>query len=686
MDVEKGVLAVDFETASAADLKKVGQWAYSLHDSTRVYCAVFGYAEEPGVYSFSEWGPGAELPEPVVDYLFAGGRLVAHNAAFEKAIWANILLPNFDFPFVELGQWRDTQVLGLSCNLPMSLDGLAHALGCPVQKDKEGAALMRKMAKLVELESGVYEPIDKRSGENFDTPENRRRLLAYCRDDVGATLDCYFRLPPLPVHEELVRKADDSINDRGIYLDLRFTAACLDLVKKRKRALDDEVAVLSGLELANARDPHALKRFLHARNVEIPKRTRKTAKGFRKTESTDAASVLEMLEDLELDPEARVVLENRAESTKATSLAKLDRVAHMIGRDGRLRYALQYQGAHTGRWTSGGLQVHNLPKNKLGPLAEPIRKAILAGDLETIEFLDDRPLAAISASLRSVIAAPPGREIIAADYSAIEARVIAWLAGQGDILVRFMKGEDVYVYAAKRVGSDDRQLGKVCTLGLGYGMGVVTFVTTAAGWGVRLELKEARRIQRAWREVNEAIVAFWKELEDAFKKAIAERGRVFYAGGGKLRLKATEHCLFLRLPSGRVLRYWKPRVVIVEKKIKIVDEAGRIIEKVRTGPEIRFSTMSKDKGSMSSESTYGGKLAENVTQAIARDLLAAATVRVERTPPYDVIVHVHDSLAAEVPRGRGSVEEFCQLLEEPLPWAKGLPLEAEGYRDVRFRG
>ena len=691
MNIEKGVLAVDIETKSAANLRKVGQWAYAADESTDVYCVVFGYAENAGRYTYTTWTPGDELPRGIVEFIKAGGKIVAHNASFEISVWQNILQPRYGFPPLDLDQVDDTQIRGLALNLPMTLGGLAEVLGCPIQKDKDGHALMLKMSALVEVGVGEWKPLD-RSGTDHDTAPNRARLIAYCRDDVGATLDCYYKLKPLDVGEILAYRVDKKINARGVYLDREFAEACLAVVKARKEELDGEIADgltdWRALLVTDSRNPHALKSFLKEHGVEVPARMRKKMVAGRatltKSESTDKAAVVEILAREGLHPDVRKVLENRLESTKATSLAKLMRVDDMVGRDGRLRFALQFCGAHTGRWTSSGIQIHNLPKDKLGPLAEPVREAILARDLEALKFLVDRPLEAVSWSLRSMICAAPGKDLIAADWSAIEARVVAWLAGQSDVLAVFARGEDIYVKAASDVGSNNRQLGKVCTLALGYGMGVPTFVSTAAGYNIALDLKEAKRIQRAWRDANNAIVGFWRGIEDAAKAAIQQPGTFFSAG--RIKAVATRGCLGLVLPSGRTLRYWKPRLQMATRKIAVVDDDGVIEEKEITSEEIRFFTMGKDKGSMDEESTYGGKLAENVTQAVARDLLAAATVRVARVKPYEIVMHVHDSLAAEVPTRAGDVAEFCRLLAEPPPWAAGLPLAAEGYRSRYFKG
>jgi len=685
MNPSKGILAVDIETASAADLKRVGQWAYAADESTDVYCVVFGYAERDGRYNYVTWEPGDELPGGVVDFITAGGKVVAHNASFEISIWRNILEPRYGFPALELEQVDDTQIRGLAVNLPMSLGGLAKALGCPVQKDTEGKALMLKMCKLTAAGVGRW-------SNAHDTRPNRARLVAYCRDDVGATLDCFYRLKPLGIAEELAYRVDKRINARGVYLDRKFAEDCMAVVLARKAELDTEV--LTGatdwraIHVKDSRNPSALKVFLKAHGVAIPTRTRKkTVDGkvvHRKSESTDKAAVVEMLAQEDVHPDVRMVLQNRLESTKATSLSKLARVADMVGRDGRLRFALQLYGAGTGRWTSSGLQVHNLPKDKLGDLADAVRECIRGRDLEGLKFLVDRPLEAVSSCLRSILCAAPGKELIAADWSAIEARVVAWLAGQADVLDVFARGEDIYVKAARDIGSDSRPLGKVATLALGYGMGVLTFVATAAKWGIALDLKEARRIQKAWREANAAIVGFWRDIEEAAKLAIDEPGTTFRAG--RISAIASRGCLGLILPSGRTLRYWRPRLVMTETTIKIVDDEGNIEEKDIVREEIRFFTMGKDKSSMVEESTYGGKLAENVTQAVARDLLAAATVRLDREDPYRLVMHVHDSLVAEVDAGEGSVQHFEQALAVAPTWAGGLPLAAEGYRSTYFRG
>jgi DNA polymerase len=693
MDPYKGILGVDIETASAVDLKDYGAWAYSQHPSTRVYCVVFAYSTEGRVwagttepsYQYSVWEPesNAPLPPQIASYVAAGGGVLAHNAGFERAVWANLLL-GAGFPPVGLDQWQDTQALGLSLNLPVTLGGLARALGCPIQKDEEGAKLMRRMA--------VAEP-DGRDGWRYplDTPANRTRLRAYCCRDVGAMLNCYWRMPSLSVTEACVWRVDQKVNARGVYLDQAFASRCSKVAATRKTELNGEAFGITAGELANSTAVPSLKAWLAKSGVELPKVVRKhTSKAsgevtYAKTETVDATTVRHLLEDPALAAEVRAVLLNRQEASKATSLAKLDRVARMVGADGRLRNALQYCGASTGRWTSHGFQVHNLRKDAMGPgEGSLVRLAIQRSDLDLLKLAHDRPLDAVSQSLRSVIVAPEGRDLVGGDFSAIEARVIAWLAGQDDVLGLFRDGVDVYAHDAAAFGSRNRDLGKVARLALGFGMGVLKLSDTGADKGIYLELLEWRRIQQAWRNDNYDITQFWYELEDAARKAIEDWGSDFYVG--KIKVYGSEQCLFLRLPSGRSLRYWRPRVVACVKTFKVVEDDGTIVEREVRTDEVRFYSVGKNKRDMVPEGTYGGKLAENVTQAVARDLLAEAMVRVEAVDPYEVVMHAHDSIAAEVPSGAGDVGEFCGIMSALPAWADGLPVKVDGYRGRRFRG
>jgi DNA polymerase len=682
MNILEGVLGVDLETSSERPIG-VGAWAYSLHPSTICLCACFVYSTGRDAERVEfEWEPGDVLPKPVRDFIVNGGQLLAHNNSFEHAIWTNVLLPQ-GFPQVDDSQWQDTQPVGMAMNLPASLDGLTHSLGCPMQKDHEGQKLMLKMCKATPNEQGGWDyPL-------ADDRAARKRLRQYCMSDVHAMLDAHWRMPKLSMTEARVWMVDQRINKRGMYLDQEFAASCAIVAEQRKAELDNEAFSLTAGALVNSREPRALKQWLRECDVQVPtKVTRKkqpdgTFKA-AKSETTDKAAVVKLLADPKLRAEVRAILQNRQESNKVSSLSKLKRIGVMVGPDGRLRNALAYCGAHTGRWASYGLQVHNLAKDKMGPgEGSLVRLALRRRDLNLLKQATALPLAAVSQSIRSCVSAPEGRELIAADFSAVEARVLAWLADQEDLLAIFHSGQDVYVHAATSIGSRDRQLGKTCVLGLGYGMGAAKFVDTCATNGIDIEPKRAWQVHRLWRKANTEIVAFWRVLEQAVRDAIENPGTLFTAGR-HIRVHSTPNCLLITLPSGRKLRYWRPKIVLTTKTIKMLQEDGSTIEKEMKSHEIRYFTPRG--GVMAPESTYGGKLVENVTQAVARDLLAEAIIRIDDTDPYDVVIHVHDSCGAEVPKGEGDVDEFCRLMAQLPQWAAGCPIDAEGYRSDRFQG
>ena len=673
------ILCVDIETCSAASIRN-GAYAYAEHESTRVWCVSFGTqdsaTDEPHLYT---WVPGNDLPESLCEWVVNGGLLLAHNATFEMAIWEHILTPEFGWPKPRLSQWRDTQAVAALANLPLSLEGLAGIYKNSAQKDMDGSALMKSVAVAEydpEFDGYLYPALHD---------DQLTALIDYCEADVEATLNVWFRLPKMPDHELSAWHVDQKINHRGVCIDTEFVEQMALMAERRKRQLGNDVFRITGSLLANSTSTPALKAWLKEEGVELPVTERKTAGETREVETLNKVAVNDMLARDDIEGAVRAVLTNRVEANKSASLAKLKRVPNMVGADGRLRGALRYSVAHTGRWASSGIQVHNLPKDKREPEhRDRVLGYIREGSLDKVVATEDRPLEAMSESLRAMIVAGPGKDLIGADYSAIEARVLAWLAGDNSLISLFQSGADIYVKAAEDVGSDSRQLGKVCTLALGYGMGPIKFASTATSWGVPLDLREARRVQRAWREANNSIVNFWFELETAVRNAIENRGERYEVG--KLSVAADSRCLVIRLPSGRSIRYWRPRLRRVTRLIPCVTPEGLIEERELDVSEIQFYTVGQGKNRMVLETTYGGKLVENVTQAVARDLLANALVNLE-AKGFPVVLHVHDSVVAEVPHSdERTVDEFCYHMTELPEWAVGCPIAAEGYRSLMFQG
>lgn len=702
LDSLVGVLFIDIESASACDIS-LGAWAYSQHASTRVYCVVFGYATtatEPR--QFFRWRPGMELPAAIVEFVRAGGTLCAFNAAFEQSMWANILAPRHGFPPLDTDQWQDLQAMGCVLNLPRSLDALCAVLRVKHQKDKAGAELMKSMAapalpkpppgakKLAKMLHSLHHPGPWEYP--LATPANLDRLEDYCQRDVEATADGHAAVAKLSVTELQVWRTHQRINARGVLLDEQFAEKLRRMASERQLRVEKVYQGLTFLHFAG-NSPTALKDWLKDQGVKLPTRTRKKGDGsFHKTETTDALAVLDMLRDPLLPEQARAVLKLMAESSKLTSLAKLARVGPMVGKDGRLRYALQYCGAHTGRWSSSGLQLHNLPKNALTPAsAEMVRELVADEDLDWLELFEARPLYALSQSLRSVVVAPVGRELIGADFSAVEARVCAWLAGQDDVVQFFHNYDDekragrkpkkFYDYVGESIGCTDYHLSKIAALALQYGMGDVTFFGTAAKGGVSLTLLRARDVKKSWRLANSCIVQWWHALEAGAFAAVLDKGKTFRAG--RVSFGANGSALFMRLPSGRSIRYWKPSIVSKTRTFQVVDDEGKLTTQTNTKEVLQFYKPSR--GTMVAETTYGGKLAENATQATARELLAEGLVRLDGEG-HELNLHVHDSCSAEVDAGRKDQREFAEIMAKVPAWGAGCPVAAEGWRDRRFKG
>lgn len=338
----------------------------------------------------------------------------------------------------------------------------------------------------------------------------------------------------------------------------------------------------------------------------------------------------------------------------------------------RVRGALLYHGASTGRWSSTGINLQNMPRPSFDNTDTCI-ELFKYRDPDTISMLFGDPMEALSSCLRGMITAPEGRRLIVADYSAIEARVLAWLAGQRDVIDVFKSHGKLYEHTAAQiyripldqVTKAQRQIGKVAALALGYQGAVGAFQSMAGNYGLHVEDAQAEQIKNDWREANKNIVQFWYDLDAAAVAAVRDGEQ---HSVGNISFKKSGTFLYCRLPSGRLLAYCQPRV-----------EQGRF-----GNDQVTYMGINSYSRKWERQHIYGGKWAENVTQAIARDLMAEAMLRVE-SAGYEVVLSVHDELLAEADDGFGSVEEFEALMCELPTWAKGLPLNAAGFEAKRYR-
>lgn len=674
----------DFETRSTIELPEVGIDIYSRHPTTDAWCFAYSFGDE----DVDIWTPGEPCPRRVREHIEAGGIFVAHNAAFELAIWNNVMVPRHGWPILKVEQVRCTMATGYAMALPGKLEHMAPALGITERKDVEGGRLMLQMSRPRKIHP------DGRI-EWWDATDKLARLYAYCKQDVVVERAMEKRMVPLQSSEWRVWAADQYINNRGVYVDRPAIDAALKVVKWEQDALADRMSKLTEGACGVPTETARLVRWVQARGVD--------------TTSVAKAEVLDLLAGDKLPTDVRTALLIRQEYAKA-STAKLQKMMDAISHDGRVKHILQYHGSNTGRWAGRRIQPQNMPRWPKGFGIKEAEHAIhllttLPADRAAValDLLYGAPMSVISWLLRALICAAPGHDQMAADFANIEGRGLAWLAGEDWKLAAFRAqddgtGPEIYKLAYGRafnvdpnsITKDDerRQVGKVMELALGYQGGVGAFQTMAKTYNVKVPDDQADEFKVRWREVHPRTRQYWYDLEDAALRAVLHPGQKTSAGakGRESYFRVAGSFLWCMLPSKRVLCYPYPRVVQIATPWGELKDAvtyktvpdpndrkkGRIVEDpTNTNTWARIST-------------YGGKLAENITQAICRDLLAAAILRCEERG-YPVVLHVHDEVVTEVPQSKGSLEEFEAICSEVPAWAAGLPVVTEGWRGRRYR-
>ncbi len=633
------IVSVDFETRSAVDLRKTGVYIYADDPSTDVWCMAYAFDdEEPKV-----WTPGDPIDVRLEDYIVEGGKLRAWNSSFERVIWNKIMVPRYNWPRTGASQWFCTMAQASAMGLPRALGQAADVLGVEQQKDKSGQALMMRMARPRRTNpdgSHVW----------WDTPDKMAALISYCEQDVRTEIAVAERLVEMDAQERQVFLLDQRINDRGVMLDRDLLNRVRVLADNSKEEIDAESTRLTKGKVTGATKGVDLVKWLNSYGV--------------RTKSVDKQHVAALLARDDLHPVIRKVLELRQDGAKS-STAKLDSMENAAGPDDRMRGLLVYHGAATGRWSGKLVQPQNFPRpaKKQDELNEIIAK------LKRGESVADHGAGTQIASdlLRSMLIAKPGHRLLFADYSAIEARVLAWLAGETTLVETFAKGGDVYKVMAKdiynkpvdKIDGNERQVGKMAILGCGYGMGGKRFAEQCAAMGIAVDVEEAKRIVSVYREANSAISGYWRQLEEEF----LENCRGVIARGGE----------FARLPlkSGRCLTYHNPRIVERETPWGEKRES------------VEVDTLNSVTRQWTSQIIWGGLLTENVVQATARDLMAGAMMRLEMAG-YPVVMSVHDEIICEVPAERGVLAEMIELMVEVPAWAKGCPIAAEGKAGLRY--
>jgi len=651
---------IDFESFSACELRYAGLDNYAKDPTTDVWCMAFAFGDQPVEIWTRQSLNG--FASRVLHHVASGGIIVAHNAVFELAIWNNVCVPRYGWPPLKPEQVRCTMAMAYAMGLPGALENVAPALGLDIRKDAAGKRVMMQLAK-PKVDGTFWSP--------EEAPEKFQKLYEYCKQDVEVERAIEKRMMKLSESEQNLWQIDYQINQRGVQIDLPSVHAAIALVESEKAALDAQIRFLTEGAVSGATDLACLKRWVRSRGVE--------------TEGMAKGDVLVLLAG-DLPADVRAVLELRREAAKS-STAKLIAMRDASSLDGRVRGLLQYHGAATGRWAGRRIQVQNLPRGFLKP--HHVECAIRhISDRDYLDVMFGSPLDVVASCIRGMLVAALGHTLIDADFSNIEGRVLAWLAGEEWKVQAFRDfdagiGTDIYVlsYAkAFNVAIEEaiphRQLGKVQELALGYQGGVGAFQSMAKIYNVIVEDSRADEIKNYWREAHPKIQRYWYALEEAAIKAVSNPGHKFKAGaqGREVVFLKNGSFLWCRLPSGRALCYPYPRI-------------GNMVTPWGADKEgLFYYKVDAEKNRWQEVKTYGGSLAENITQAVARDILAEAIVRLESIG-YNVVMHVHDEVVVELKtadpeKDLRAVEKIMAVIPD---WATGLPLASAGWFGTRYR-
>lgn len=643
------ILAIDVETYCELDIKSVGAYRYCEHPSFEIMLFAYAFDDEPvRIIDLTTDDGYRDIPEDVIEALKNKEVLkTAFNANFERNALLNYLGENC-IP----EQWECTMIKALTMGLPGSLDMVGKALNFEEdkQKMKEGKALIQYFCK-------PCKPTKTNGKRTRNLPEHDQEkwelFKEYCKQDVEVERNIRNKLSKFETTDKEKRlwQLDQVINDRGVGTDLILINKAIECDLIFTERLQNEARELTGLD--NPNSPTQLKKWLGERvGHEVTSLTKDSIPG--------------LLEEAK-DDNVKRVLELRQLMAK-TSIKKYEAMEKSRCEDGRVRGLLQFYGANrTGRWAGRLVQVQNLPQNHLHDL-DDARNLLRTGQFDTIEFLYDSIPDTLSQLIRTAFIPREGNRFMVADFSAIEARVIAWYAREQWRLDVFETHGKIYEASAAQMfhvpiesikkGSDLRQKGKIAELALGYGGSVGAIMSMDKSKSIPEE--ELPGLVRSWRNANPNITKFWWDCDKAAKKAINERTTVCMQYG--LKFIYNPGVLFIQLPSGRKLAYIKPKI-----------EVGKYGTDV-----ITYEGMEQTSKQWTTLETYGPKLVENIVQATARDCLGEAMFNVEEVG-YEVVFHVHDELIMDVPKDFGKLEEVNEIFGKPISWAPGLPLKADGY-------
>ena len=640
--VDIKTLSLDLETYSSAPLAKCGVYKYA--ESPDFEILLFGYAVDGGEVQVVDLTAGESIPKEIINALTDASVIKwAYNAQFERICISRFLgMPTGQYH--DPASWHCTMVWAATLGLPLSLDTVGAALKMEKQKLKEGKDLIRYFCT----------PSKNREGQMIrhypkDAPDRWETFKAYNKRDVETEMGIQAKIAKFPVSEsEWVNYTlDQQINDRGIMLDMPFVRNAICCDNNFKDTHLRMARNLTGLD--NPNSPVQLKEWLSEQGVE--------------TESLSKQTVADLIESTDGEVEKALILR---QVLAKSSVKKYTAMETVVGSDSRARGLIQFYGANrTGRYAGRLIQVQNLPQNHLPDLQE-VRSLIRDGKFDAVEMLYDSVPQVLSELIRTAFIPKPGCKFFVADFAAIEARVIAWMAGESWRMDVFKAGGDIYCASASQmfkvpvvkhgVNGHLRQKGKIAELALGYG-GSVGALKAMGAINLGLQESELKPLVDMWRNSNPRITKLWWDIDKAAKDCIKERKPAEAHG---IRFSYQSGMMFVRLPSGRNLVYVKPR--IGENQF-----GGESITYYGVGEQKKWTRLE----------TYGPKLVENIVQATARDILAEAMLRLSRCG-YNIVMHIHDEAVIEAPEST-SLEHICSVMAECPAWAQGLLLRADGY-------
>lgn len=641
------VMSIDIETFSDIDLGKCGVYRYT--DSPNFEVLLFAYSIDEGSVQLVDLSSGEVLSQEIMDAL-QDPKIIktAFNTNFERVALMKHLSKTLGRNiYLDPSSWRCSEVQAAMLGLPLHLEGVAKVLSLKEQKMAEGKALIRYFCL-------PCKPTAANGGRKrnlpSDAPDKWELFKQYNIRDVEVELAIKEKIKdyPIPETEQALYELDQRINDRGFEVDMAFVMQAISCDRQFTVAATERAYELTGLD--NPNSVSQLKDWLSDRGVEV--------------ESLSKKNVKELVDETEGEVEEALKL--RLLMAK-TSVKKYEAIERAVCSDGRVHGLLQFYGANrTGRWAGRLVQVQNLPQNHLQDL-KLARDLVKEGDFEDLELLFGNTPGVLSELIRTAFVPKKDHRFIVADFSAIEARVISWLAGEKWRIEVFSSHGKIYEASASMMfhvpieevtkGSPLRQKGKVSELACGYGGGVGALKAMGA-LEMGVEEYELQGLIDNWRNANPRIVQFWWDVDKAAITAVKERTRTNTHG---IIFTYKRGMLFVTLPSGRDLVYVKPKLAINK-----FGREGLTYEGI--GTTKKWERIE----------TYGPKIVENIVQATARDLLAYAMLKIHASG-FAIVAHVHDEVICEVPVGESSVKEICALMGEAPTWAKGLPLSADGY-------